>query len=110
LTAIQKAMFKAMTKSTTIPHFGFSDEIVLNASTKFRKATNDYLKVVPYKGITKISYMPIFLKAISCALIDFPILNACILNPESVKDAKIQYRSSHNIGIAMDTPQGYTII
>lgn len=107
LTPIQKAMFKSMTKSLSIPHFGFSDEVIVNETSKMRQEINRYLKATP-KGtysFEKISYMPIFLKALSEALKQFPILNSKILdNPGT---PSLLYRGSHNIGIAMDTPQGY---
>jgi 2-oxoisovalerate dehydrogenase E2 component (dihydrolipoyl transacylase) len=106
LTAIQKAMFKSMTKSLSIPHFGFSDEVVVNRTSQLRQEINSYLKSLP-KGtypFEKISYMPIFLKALSEALKQYPILNAKIVDAEATPS--LQYRASHNIGIAMDTPQG----
>jgi 2-oxoisovalerate dehydrogenase E2 component (dihydrolipoyl transacylase) len=106
LTAIQKAMFKSMTKSLSIPHFGFSDEVVVNRTTQLRHEINSYLKSLP-KGtypFEKISYMPIFLKALSEALKQYPILNSRIVDAESTPS--LQYHHSHNIGIAMDTPQG----
>jgi 2-oxoisovalerate dehydrogenase E2 component (dihydrolipoyl transacylase) len=104
LTMIQKAMFKSMTKSLAIPHFGYSDEINLNAASAFRKDINSMHSFdnLPFK---KISLMPIFLKCMSTALLEFPILNACVQADSGAPT--LLYRSSHNIGIAMDTPQGY---
>ncbi|KAI8820369.1 2-oxoacid dehydrogenases acyltransferase-domain-containing protein [Fimicolochytrium jonesii] len=111
LGPIQKAMFKSMTKSLEIPHFGFSEEIILNAASKHREDINHYLKnnnneEYPFK---KISYMPIFMKALSMALVEFPILNARLINADQVSTAQLQYRAAHNIGIAMDTPQGLIV-
>jgi len=56
------------------------------------------------KGI-KMTYMPFFIKAASKALEKFPILNVKV--DESCE--KLTYRKSHNIGIAMDTPQGLVV-
>nr|KAJ3422615.1 hypothetical protein HK105_007296 [Polyrhizophydium stewartii] len=111
LTPIQKAMFKSMTKSLQIPHFGFSDEIALDATTAFRTAVNEHLKTLPAGTypFKKVSYMPIFLKALSAALSQFPILNARIVDGEDPSQAKLQFRGSHNIGIAMDTAQGLIV-
>ncbi|KAJ3156517.1 hypothetical protein HDU89_004299 [Geranomyces variabilis] len=109
LGAIQKAMFKAMTRSLQIPHFGFSEEIALNATSAQRAAINRQLKHAPVHGLKKISYMPIFIKALSMALNEFPILNARLLNTEDASKAQLQYRGSHNIGVAMDTPQGLIV-
>jgi 2-oxoisovalerate dehydrogenase E2 component (dihydrolipoyl transacylase) len=107
LTAIQKAMFKSMTKSLSIPHFGFSDEVIVNRTSQLRNDVNAYLKTLPKGTYTfeKISYMPIFLKALSEALKEYPILNAKIIDADTTP--ALQFRHSHNIGIAMDTPQGY---
>ena len=109
LTMIQKAMFKQMTKSLAIPHFGYSDDIIMNAAAAYRDSINAYLVSLgasskyPFK---KISYMPIFIKAASLALLEFPILNSCIVNDEDSGKVHLRYRASHNIGIAMDTPNG----
>ena len=105
-TPIQKAMFKSMTKSLSIPHFGFSEEITVNATTAFRQQLNQHLQTLP-KGkypFSKVSYMPIFLKALSEALKAFPVLNAQIVDLD--KTPQLLFKSSHNIGIAMDTPNG----
>ncbi|KAL7753075.1 hypothetical protein RI367_001527 [Sorochytrium milnesiophthora] len=112
LNAIQKAMFKTMTKSLAIPHFGYADEIVLNNATQLRKEINRMLgkshKEMGY-SFSKISYMPIFLKTFSMALREFPILNACLLDGEDANKARLQMRASHNIGVAMDTSNGLIV-
>ncbi|KAF9389555.1 hypothetical protein CPB97_011092 [Podila verticillata] len=110
LSMIQKAMFKQMTKSLSIPHFGFADEIVLDNATAFRASLNAHVAKNPEKyKFKKVSYMPIFIKALSIALEDYPILNARVLDGEDPSTAKLQYRASHNIGIAMDTPNGLLV-
>jgi 2-oxoisovalerate dehydrogenase E2 component (dihydrolipoyl transacylase) len=103
LTMIQKAMFKSMTKSLTIPHFGFSDEIIMNNTTKLRKTINAHLGAQN----SKISYMPIFLKTLSEALKMYPILNAKVIEQDGTP--MLLYRSQHNIGIAVDSPQGFIV-
>ncbi|KAJ3007130.1 hypothetical protein HKX48_009291 [Thoreauomyces humboldtii] len=111
LGPIQKAMFKAMTKSLQIPHFGFSEEIVLNATSEYRASVNRYLKQNPEKyTFKKISYMPIFMKAMSLALEDFAVLNARVIGDGAdVSKVQLQYRGAHNIGIAMDTANGLVV-
>ncbi|KAI8823897.1 2-oxoisovalerate dehydrogenase E2 component [Chytriomyces cf. hyalinus JEL632] len=111
LTVIQKAMFKQMTKSLSIPHFGFADEVILNATSAYRNSINASLSKQPGHGVKKITFMPIFIKSLSLALNEFPILNAKLVGQESgdVSQVKLQYRSSHNIGVAMDTPQGLLV-
>ncbi|KAF9087114.1 hypothetical protein BGX27_002989 [Mortierella sp. AM989] len=110
LSMIQKAMFKQMTKSLSIPHFGFADEIILDNATAFRAALNAQIAKTPEKyNFKKVSYMPIFIKALSVALEDFPIMNACIIDGDNAATAKLKYRASHNIGVAMDTPNGLIV-
>ncbi|KAF9152080.1 hypothetical protein BG015_005829 [Linnemannia schmuckeri] len=110
LSMIQKAMFKQMTKSLSIPHFGFADEIVLDNATAFRSALNAHVAKTPEKyNFKKVSYMPIFIKALSIALEDYPIMNACVIDGEEASSAKLKYRASHNIGVAMDTPNGLLV-
>ncbi|KAG0002821.1 hypothetical protein BGZ79_002241 [Entomortierella chlamydospora] len=110
LSMIQKAMFKQMTKSLSIPHFGFADEIILDNATAFRVALNDHIAKTPEKyNFKKVSYMPIFIKALSIALEDYPIMNACVIDGDNAATAKLKYRASHNIGVAMDTPNGLVV-
>jgi 2-oxoisovalerate dehydrogenase E2 component (dihydrolipoyl transacylase) len=113
MTTMQKAMFKSMTKSLAIPQLGYKDEIELNATTAYRGALNQHLQKHPgVHSFNKISYLPIFIKCMSIALRQYPVLNATIGQQPSganVNDIKITYRSAHNIGIAMDTPQGLIV-
>ncbi|KAG0243402.1 hypothetical protein BGW41_002291 [Actinomortierella wolfii] len=110
LTMIQKAMYKQMTKSLSIPHFGYADEIVLDNATAFRASLNDYVsKNASQFSFKKVSYMPIFIKALSIALEQYPIMNACVIDGDDPSTAKLKYRASHNIGIAMDTPNGLIV-
>ncbi len=56
------------------------------------------------KGI-KFSYMPLILKALSLALLEYPMLNAHV----DQECTTITYKADHNIGIAMDTPDGLIV-
>ncbi|KAJ1656618.1 hypothetical protein IWQ61_003845 [Dispira simplex] len=113
LTIMQKAMFKSMTASLAIPHFGFSDEFEMDACMVQRQALNQWLTSQGTDSgfnISKVSYMPIFIKALSIALKKYPVLNAALLNTDGgLSQVKLLYRASHNIGIAMDTPQGLVV-
>ena len=94
-------MFKSMTKSLSIPHFGYSEEIILDSLVNLRKDLNQNLQ-----GSVKLSYMPFFIKALSLSLLKFPILNAAVVNDSSHSTAKLLYRNEHHIGVAMDTAGG----
>lgn len=56
------------------------------------------------KGVA-FSYMPILIKAVSMALHHHPILNSTV-DPDCTV---ITYRADHNVGVAMDTPQGLIV-
>lgn len=106
LTAIQKQMFKTMTNSLSIPHFLYTDEVNMDRLVQLRKAINDDLKA---QGgpVAKVSFMPFFIKALSLSLNKYPILNSRV----TFQDGKpsLLHRPLHNIGIAMDTPQGLIV-
>lgn len=53
----------------------------------------------------QFSYMPVIIKATSMTLRDFPSLNAHV-NPDCTE---VVYKADHNIGIAMDTPEGLVV-
>jgi 2-oxoisovalerate dehydrogenase E2 component (dihydrolipoyl transacylase) len=111
LTAIQKAMFKTMTKSLSIPQLGYKDEIELNVTSEYREALNKYIAskpdLYPFK---KISYLPIFIKCLSLSLSYYPLMNAQLVESSAVGRApQLVYRDAHNIGVAMDTPQGLIV-
>ena len=118
LGPVQMQMFKTMTKSLSIPHFLFSDEVYLDSLTNVRSRINSDLSSTSpslFSTVEKISYMPFFLKAMSLALQRYPILNARLntetgteTETETVKPTLIM-RPQHNIGVAMDTPAGLLV-
>lgn len=102
LTPIQSSMFKTMTKSLTIPHFLYADELQVQDITAIRKKLyNDS------RDPKKITFLPFVVKAVSLALNDFPLLNARV--DTSTGKPQLIMRSKHNIGIAMDTPNGLVV-
>lgn len=105
LTPIQSQMFKTMTKSLSIPQFLFTDELnVSTLSTLRKKLANDR------NNPQKVTYLPFIIKAVSLALEQYPVLNARIeISDELTAKPKLIYRTNHNIGIAMDTPQGLIV-
>ncbi|KUI66214.1 hypothetical protein VM1G_01769 [Cytospora mali] len=120
LTKTQEQMFKTMTRSLNIPHFLYADEIDFSDLSTLRGRLNKVLSaslsspmpVIPNnQGVTKLSYLPFIIKAVSIALQQYPVLNARVDNSPSdpaVKPALV-YRTQHNIGVAMDTPQGLLV-
>lgn len=101
IKGIRKAMVKAMTASLAVPHFGYKDEIILNELVRLRNHSKESFLS---RGV-KLSFMPMFIKAVSMALLHFPILNSSV--DQECKN--ITFKGSHNIGVAMDTQQGLLV-
>jgi 2-oxoisovalerate dehydrogenase E2 component (dihydrolipoyl transacylase) len=59
---IQKAMVKSMKTAWSVPHFGYSDEIVMDALINLRGELKD---LATARGV-KFSYMPIIIKVCAC--------------------------------------------
>ncbi|EFR03732.1 hypothetical protein MGYG_06730 [Nannizzia gypsea CBS 118893] len=107
LTPIQSQMFKTMTKSLTIPHFLYSDELNIAALSRIRSQLN---AAAPKDGSQpKLSYLPFVIKAVSLALNHFPILNARVDTTSNPAKPSLVMRAGHNIGVAMDTPTGLLV-
>lgn len=101
LKGIAKAMFKSMTQSLQVPHFGLSEEIDL---TKLVEMKPELKKISSEQGVP-LTFMPFFIKAVSIALADHPILNSSV----DKEKEEVIYKSSHNIGVAMDTKHGLLV-
>ncbi|KAK3089276.1 hypothetical protein FSP39_002271 [Pinctada imbricata] len=101
IKGIRKAMVKTMTEANNIPTFGYDDEVDMSRLVELR---NDIKVVTTEMGI-KFSYMPFIIKAVSLALHEYPILNSSV---DSTCE-NITYKAAHNIGIAMDTPDGLIV-
>ncbi len=84
-----------------VPQFGYCDEINMNQMVSLREAIKE-----EFLGReVRFSYMPVIIKAVSMALGEFPVLNATI-DPDCTA---LTYRADHNIGVAMDTPEGLVV-
>lgn len=98
---IKKMMVKSMAAALKVPHFGYADEIVMDGIMDVRT----HLAAIGKARGVKITYMPIIIKAASMALVQHPDLNSHV-NDECTE---ITYKAAHNIGVAMDTPQGLLV-
>ncbi|KAL8590467.1 hypothetical protein ACOMHN_011680 [Nucella lapillus] len=101
IKGMQKAMMKTMTAALQIPAFGYYDEVDLTQLVSIR----DKLKAIAEQRGIRFSYMPVFLKAASLALHQYPVLNSSLDD----KCENVTYKASHNIGVAMDTPDGLLV-
>lgn len=104
LTPVQSQMFKAMTRSLSIPHFLYADEIDLTSLSTLRRRLNDQSR-----SAQRLSYLHFVIKAVSLALEEFPLFNARVEVGSGEDAPKLVMREKHNIGVAMDTPQGLLV-
>ena len=102
IKGIRAAMARQMVASvSTIPHFTVSDELCMDKLITLRAQ----LKPEFEKNNVKLSFMPFFIKALSLALIDYPVVNSR-LNEAATE---LTYLSSHNIGLAVDSKIGLLV-
>ncbi|MAA79827.1 MAG: hypothetical protein CL916_11270 [Deltaproteobacteria bacterium] len=80
------------------PHFTYVDEVDATELVALRKSLKS---LAQDKGV-KLTYLPFIMKALAITFSDFPTINAN-MNEEAFS---LILRSSVNIGIATDTPQG----
>ncbi|XP_045616587.2 lipoamide acyltransferase component of branched-chain alpha-keto acid dehydrogenase complex, mitochondrial isoform X2 [Procambarus clarkii] len=97
----QKAVIKNRISAVKIPQFWYCDEIDMTVLVNL----HDKLKNMAAVHGVHFSYMSVFIKAASMALSHFPILNSSV--DENCEN--ITYKTSHNIGIAMDTSKGLVV-
>jgi 2-oxoisovalerate dehydrogenase E2 component (dihydrolipoyl transacylase) len=109
LSPVQRKMYQTMTKSLSIPHFLYSDMVDFTSLTTVRRALN--LHPTPSKMAEerppKLSALPFIIKAVSLSLNAFPSLNAHL--DTTGEKPQFTHRASHNIGFAVDTPNGLLV-
>ncbi|WP_085299407.1 dihydrolipoyllysine-residue acetyltransferase [Cognaticolwellia mytili] len=102
IRGIKAVMAKAMVNSvSTIPHFTYCEEIDMTNLIKLRGE----LKEVYVKQDIKLTMMPFFMKAMSLALKQFPLVNTQV-NEDCTE---LTYFDDHNIGMAVDSKVGLLV-
>lgn len=102
IKGIRAAMAKQMQASvSTIPHFTVSDELVMDKLIALRSR----LKPEFEKQGIKLSFMPFFIKALSLAMLEFPVINSRL----NAQATELTYLGSHNIGMAVDSKIGLLV-
>lgn len=102
IRGIKAAMAKQMTDSVyTIPHFSVSDEVLMDALIAARAQLKPEFEA---QGV-KLTYMPFFIKAMSLALKQFPIINSQV----NADCTELTYFDDHNIGMAVDSKIGLVV-
>ncbi|MGB0937327.1 MAG: 2-oxo acid dehydrogenase subunit E2 [Colwellia sp.] len=106
IRGVKAAMAKAMTESvSTIPHFTYCEEIDLSELIALRLTLKaQYQQQESMKDI-KLTMMPFFMKAMSLALKEYPIVNSQVNEACS----EITYHHNHNIGMAVDSKVGLLV-
>ncbi|MFM6929325.1 MAG: 2-oxo acid dehydrogenase subunit E2 [Bdellovibrio sp.] len=102
LIGIRKRIAENMQRSKQIiPHFTIMDEAKVDSLVALRESLKDFAE----KNGTKITYLPIVMKAMIATIREFPMFNA------SIDDAagEIVYKKYFNIGFAADTPTGLVV-
>ncbi|MEP0174677.1 MAG: 2-oxo acid dehydrogenase subunit E2 [Paraglaciecola sp.] len=102
IKGVKASMAKKMSHAAlTVPHFSVSEEIQLD---KLIDVKSQLLDTYLQKQL-KLTFMPFFIKAISLALHQFPIINAQVNDDCS----EITYMDTHNIGFAIDSKVGLLV-
>jgi len=102
LVGIRKKIAQNMQMSkAVIPHFTLMDEVDVTQLVAIRDSVKDFAE----KNGTKITYLPIVMKALIATIKEFPMFNASIDDANS----QIVYKKYFNIGFAADTPNGLVV-
>jgi len=102
IKGIRKAMMAQMNLANAVPCFLLCDEVRMDNLIACRMQ----LKPLAEKyGVSKFTLMPLIIKATSMALAEHPLLNSSV----SEDGTTLIKKGTHNIGLAMDTPNGLLV-
>ncbi len=102
LIGIRKKIAQNLQMSKAIiPHFTLMDEADVTQLVTMRESLKDFAE----KNGTKITYLPIVMKALIATIKEYPQFNASIDDAAS----QIVYKKYFNIGFAADTPNGLVV-
>lgn len=102
MKGIRAVMAAQMQKSvSTIPHFTYAEEIDITDCNLLRRSLNETLS----EDDTRLTLMAFFVKALSVALTEHPIVNSHM----SEDGNTILQHADHNIGMAVDSPMGLLV-
>ncbi len=102
IRGVKAAMAKAMVASvSSIPHFTYCEEIDMTDLIALRGKLKDKYA----QQDIKLTMMPFFMKAMSLALKEFPVVNAQVNNDCT----ELTYFDDHNIGMAVDSKVGLLV-
>jgi len=90
-----------MDSVSTIPHFTYCEELDITELVALR----EQLKQKYASDSLKLTMMPFFMKALSLALLQFPVVNSRV----NAECTELTYLSRHNIGMAVDSKVGLLV-
>jgi 2-oxoisovalerate dehydrogenase E2 component (dihydrolipoyl transacylase) len=107
LTPIQASMSKVMTASLGIPHFLYTHPVDFTGLNRIRLGLNAQKNLLATSdGSTpKTTALPVILKTLSHAFMQFPTINSHYDGTHK----ELLIKGSHDFGIAMDTPSGLLV-
>lgn len=102
IKGVQAVMARQMMDSvSTIPHFTYCEELDITELVALR----EQLKQKYASDSLKLTMMPFFMKALSLALLQFPVVNSRV----NAECTELTYLSRHNIGMAVDSKVGLLV-
>lgn len=102
IKGVRKIMGERMSEAvSTIPHFTYMDEVDVTELIH----TRQLLKDAYGSEDLKMTLMPLLIKALSLAMIEFPIINSRTNDDYT----QLTYIASHNVGMAVDGQTGLLV-
>ncbi|MBZ9537714.1 dihydrolipoyllysine-residue acetyltransferase [Modicisalibacter tunisiensis] len=102
LRGVRAAMARRMSEAAaTIPHFSYGDEIDVTELLALRQQ----LKPLAERDGTRLTLMPLIMKALGLAVTAYPILNSRLSDDAS----EIHYQPHCNVGMAVDSRAGLLV-
>lgn len=97
LGAVRQAMFRGMTQSLRIPHFGYSDQIDVTDLERIR------LDLVQRHPESRITILCLFIKILGRSMIENGLFRCTLTNDDP---PRLVPRQSCDVSIAVDSPAG----
>ncbi|MFP8844848.1 dihydrolipoyllysine-residue acetyltransferase [Shewanella baltica] len=102
IRGVKAVMARMMVESvSSIPHFTYCEEFDLTDLVALRES----MKVKYSSDGVKLTMMPFFMKSMSLALSQFPVMNSQV----NADCTELTYKARHNIGMAVDSKVGLLV-